>query len=108
VKKALLKLIVGILGCFAVWAQPAMTSTNIPIDIDGNGSGDFLYTIGASGPFGDFPATWLVGSGLDVLGFARFLRGSSEGVFFEQGERVDSSRKSIRTLPPAASFSASP
>lgn len=70
-----------------------MTNSITYVDIDGNGGRDFWYSVDASGPFGNSPETWLVGSGLDVLGFARFLRASSEHVFFEQGEIVDATRE---------------
>jgi hypothetical protein len=86
-------MIVGLLGGIAAWSQPAMTSTNISIDIDGNGVGEFLYTIGASGPFDDFPVRWYVDCGLDVVGGARFLRAASGRVFFEQGESLNESRE---------------
>lgn len=86
-------LIFGLLCGVAGLAQPAMTSTNIIIDIAGNGGRHFDYTIGASGPFGDFPVTWVVGSNIDVLSFSRFLRASSDRVFFEKSELVGGDRE---------------
>jgi len=89
-KAYIYSLFLGFLCGITAISQPAMTSTNIPIDIDGNGARDLLYTIGASGPFGDFPVTWVVGSSINVSAITRFLRASSNHVFFEPGEPVDS------------------
>jgi len=92
-KTCIFGLIIGLLGSIAAWSQPVMTSTNISIDIDGYGDRDFRYTIGANGPFGSFPVSWLVGSSINVSGLAKFLRASSEHVFFGLGEVVDDSRQ---------------
>ena len=86
-------LILGLICGVAGWAQPAMTSTNVHVDIDGNGGADFWYAIDASGPFGRFPITWVVGSGIDVLSFSRFLRASADRVLFEKGEPVGGDRE---------------